>query len=75
MKLVCISVFPQIYNQTHIRVGCVYEVMERNGYESEYKLVYVKCDSGNYQEYPRRFFITLEEFRNSKIDNILGDKD
>lgn len=75
MKLMCISILPQIYNQTNIEIGKVYETLHQSDYESYYKLISIILDNGSSQAYPKSCFVTLDEFRNNKINNILDDKD
>ena len=74
MKLMCISILPQVYNQTNIEVGKVYETLHKNDYESYSKLISIILDNGSSEAYPKSCFITLEEFRNNKINSILYDK-
>ena len=37
------------------------------------KLVFVVLEDGSSQEYPKQCFISLSDYRNSIIDDILGD--
>lgn len=79
MKLMCISILPQIYNQTNIEVGRVYDihvyVNDDRWYARDKRMISIILDDGTHQEYPKACFVTLEEFRNNKINDILNDKD
>lgn len=75
MKLMCISREPQMYNQTNIEVGKVYDIGrgdDRWGMDDK-KLVFVVLEDGSSQEYPKQCFISLSDYRNGIIDDILGD--
>jgi hypothetical protein len=55
-------------------VGKLYDVIRPDipspdSYEGGYSII---DDSGEYRHYHRGFFITLEEFRDKAIDNILN---
>jgi hypothetical protein len=71
MKLFCVSIEPKIYNKTNIEVGKIYDVLDSRTWEDHYRMIYIDIGNGERQEYPKSCFVTLEQWRDFQINNII----
>ena len=69
MKLICIDT----KHYTNITLGKLYDIFDdREAVDVNGKIHYwIKDDRGNVRGLPKDCFITLEEWRNNKIESIL----
>lgn len=70
MKVICINDRNSIGGKsTNYTEGKWYEVMNSKDFNNNY-MFYIKSDNGTYPAVERSKFMTLEEYRNSKLKEI-----
>lgn len=69
MKVVCIKDFKSTPIQHELTLGKTYKVIKMAVYAELYT---IECDRGFLEDYHLDFFIPLEDYREGKIDKILG---
>jgi len=75
MKIVCIKKFKSTNLMYELTYGKVYEVLPKSPNDplvDDYKIV---CDRGFVEYYSKNIFVTLEEWRQEKINQILNETD
>ena len=70
MKVVCIKHFMSQGLQYELTYGKVYESLPKPKW-ADSESYFIKCDRGFISSYKKTSFITIEEWRESQIDNIL----
>ena len=69
MKVVCIKKFKSQGLQYELTYGKIYEVQPQKWKDAE--IYFILCDKEYISPYNKSSFITLEEWREKQIDNIL----
>jgi hypothetical protein len=69
MKLYCVSTGPEIYNQTNIEVGKVYDITDGE-FKDQYRMIAIDIGNGESQEYPKTCFIPLDEWREKQLNKL-----
>lgn len=74
MKIVCIKKFKSTNLKYELTYGKVYDTLPKNPNTlvDDYKVV---CDRGFLEYYSKNMFVTLEEWRQEKINQILNETD
>ena len=70
MKVVCIKHFKSQGLQYELTYGKVYESLHKPHW-SDNESYFIECDRGFISVYNKNSFITLEEWRERKLDKIL----
>jgi len=73
MKVVCVSNEPISVFGHSIKVGETYDVIQTkdvNFKDEKHVFLRIICDDGSEREFHERFFITLDEFRLKKLDEL-----
>ena len=69
MKLYCVSTGPEIYNQTNIEVGKVYDITDGE-FKDQYRMIAIDIGNDESQEYPKNCFIPLDEWREKQLNKL-----
>jgi hypothetical protein len=55
-------------NDNHLRLITIGKIYDVEGHDRD--CYYIKCDSGFTVLYLKRYFLTLDEYRNKKLEDI-----
>ena len=69
MKLYCVSIGQEIYNQTNIEVGKVYDITDGE-FKDQYRMIAIDIGNGESQDYPKTCFIPLDEWREKQLNKL-----